>query len=118
MIITPATTDEQLNEPVIHATKAIVEFLSAHPASGSFYDELAGLVNGVAKAEGRRFVRSELRNAASHDATEEQIKDHLFALVTYSPDDEWSGRRNDARRAFRDGVREEAKTMYSKVMYG
>lgn len=118
MIITPATTDEQLNEGVIAANKRIVEYLTNTSIGGTFYDELAGLVNSVAREEGRRFVRHQLREAVAGDATEQQIKDHLFRLVTAHPDDEWSGRRNDARRSYREGVRDEAKRMYDKVMYG
>lgn len=106
MKITAQTTDEQIMAPVEAARQEMAKWLIED--KGADAESIASRANGIAVAEGRAQARWEYRNALADEATDEQIKAHFFRLLTNHPDDKWSGRGNDARRAKADGFREEA----------
>jgi hypothetical protein len=62
-------------------------------------EQLAGLVNQIAELEGQTRVLSHAEYAIDHN--EDPIK---AAVAVLALDDTWSGRTNDVRRAFFDGV--------------
>lgn len=107
MKITAATTDEQLTAPVGAARARLAKVAATEVG----YEELAKMANDVAEEDGRLLVRWTLRNAMAHGATQGEAEATLTQLVLRHPGDTWSGRANDARRCYMDGVREEVKAL-------
>lgn len=107
MNLTRRTTDEELLALVAAARETLVEIAT----KGSDSHTLAQAVNAVAEMEGRVEVRALVVHALRHEADEQQIRQSLLQRLLQSPNDTWSGRTNDARRARMDGVREEIEHM-------
>lgn len=107
MKITGATTDEQLTAPV-QAARARLAKVAATEVG---YEELVKMAHDVAEEDGRLLVRWTLRNAMAHGATQGEAEATLTQLLLRSPGDTWSGRTNDARRCYMDGVRDEVKSL-------
>jgi hypothetical protein len=82
-------------------------------------EDIATTVNSLAAAEGEAFVLREYRNALVHDATMPEVISHLTRIGLQEPDDAWSGRTNDTRRAYRDGVRRKVREViqYLEIRY-
>lgn len=68
-------------------------------------DRMASMVNDIAESEGEIRVLTLLANAEERGKSKEEIKEALFRLALRGPDDAWSGRGNDVRRALADGIR-------------
>lgn len=113
MRITRNTTDAEIFAPVDHAREALADGVKDEAMRS---DRLAGLLNALADAEGAARVRHSYRQALigmldrghSEEEAIEYAKESAVAHLLSSPDDMWSGRKNDVRRAFSDGVREAA----------
>lgn len=89
--------------------------LALEVTNGARPESLATSLNRVAEAEGRLFVYRSAEQfvvnatAAAEDGADDvsgaDVRDHLLtSVVLRGPDDGWSGRTNDARRAYFDGV--------------
>lgn len=109
--ITKDTTDEDLLATVRLSKENLRQKLDEERRDKWDAERLAKEVNGLAENEGRLFVRVQYRNALAQDASPEAIRRHLTKLVLNHPDDEWSGRSNDVRRAKADGVRNEVASI-------
>lgn len=106
MPVTAKTTDEELRAPVKAAQERLV-----HQTQSGFNraEDLAKVLNDLAKEEGRMLVRHALRNALAEKASVNQIRQHLLSFTLNGADDTWSGRANDVRRAHFDGVLAEVR---------
>lgn len=107
MKITKDTTDEELFRPVARM-KAEIATDAGDSAKTHDSDHFASLVNQLATAEGVLKVRWAYRNALQYGASKEECRAHVVRVALESPNDTYSGRRNDARRAMNEGVRTEA----------
>lgn len=106
-MITKNTSDAELLAPVELAKFALHQASSKDQMDRNDANRFAELVNNIAEEEGKLQARWEYRNALAHDASPDAIRRHLTRLITNSPGDEWSGRRNDVRRTHNDGLRKE-----------
>lgn len=66
------------------------------------FESLAGLVNELAAEQGRAEIRELI---ASHEGDTERLRKRLMDRLCHS-NDAWSGRRNDVRRAYQDGIQD------------
>jgi hypothetical protein len=88
------------------ATMASVE------SSATSWSEFA---NDLAEAEGRATVWVRLQRIVDYlnrndmPLTKEALTEACYDMLTTGPDDGWSGRGNDMKRARFDGIRDEAK---------
>lgn len=113
MNITRNTTDAEIFAPVDRAREALAEGVKDEAMRS---DRLAGLLNALADAEGVARVRHSYRQALvgmldlghSFEDAVAYAKESAVGHLLSGPDDTWSGRKNDVRRAFADGVREAA----------
>lgn len=101
MRITKDTTDETLHAGIAAARKRLQE-----AAADDWTDavNLASAVNTLASAEGRARIWHHYRAALQAGQSVEEARAHCVGLVLNGPDDGWSGRTNDARRAVFDGM--------------
>lgn len=90
----------QAAEAICHAIKAR-EDLSAAALRGADVTQLASALNAVAHAQGRAYVYEQLDRM--DDVNDESILGWLVMEASAGARDRWSGRRNDAARAFFDG---------------
>lgn len=100
--ITAETTDEEIIARIQVRRDALAEVLAAGKTDSA---DLASYVNAIAEAEGTAAVDYAYRNCLAHGADQNAIDRHLVSLLFQAPGDEWSGRRNDVRRSYADGVR-------------
>lgn len=82
-------------------------YLAELAAEGRISD-LARTVNDIAYFEGARLVRATDERAMVNGLEVDERLELLTDLLTRGADDQWSGRTNDANRAYFDGVRETA----------
>lgn len=80
-------------------------------------EELAKRVNSIAEAEGRVQVYAQL-SSLHHRLEKEEFLLAVMSLLVRGPDDTWSGRGNDVRRAFADGRREALDEVVRDLRYG
>lgn len=114
MRVTQNTTDSEIANPVILARQRLAE----HARDAALdIDALAADLNRVAMAEGNARAQHVFREAlvgmlnldhSNPEAAVTYAKEAMTGLLLGSPDDTWSGRRNDVRRSYNDGVREAA----------
>lgn len=77
--------------------------ISLGPDSNYLSSEaIAKSANRIAEAEGEVRAMSILAGAQKQEM---DLKSAILRHALRSPDDEWSGRTNDVRRAFADGLR-------------
>lgn len=115
MQITAQTTDKQLRAGVASAKKALADAVLSSSDAVNHSVDLAKLVNSLAAAEGRAYVRAMIRDGLAQWATPDAIKYGILRLALSNPDDTWSGRANDVRRAYADGVREEVRDQMYRI---
>jgi hypothetical protein len=84
-----------------HLTQAI--------ANGEHAEMLVDRLNAVAEAEGALQAAGRAALAFGNGASDDRIRDGLIAMLLNSPDDTWSGRGNDMRRAKHDGLRKQVQ---------
>lgn len=101
--IRPETTDEQIL--AIASVDYYRQEIAAEAAKASPRD-LAGMVNRLAEAQGTVRPLAVIREGLASGASAATIKATLIGLLVNGPDDGWSGRTNDVRRAEYDGLRE------------
>ena len=100
--VTAQTTDEQ----ILVQTGRVRAQIAALAAEGKgSAEDFAGLTNALAEAEGHAFACGIVRDALIGEATPEQVMASLTKRLLNGADDGWSGRKNDARRAWFDGYR-------------
>lgn len=99
--ITADTTDDELDAMLVVYRGDVIRRITDKERA----EDVATTVNSLAAAEGEAFVLREYRNALAYDATMSEVITHLTRIGLQDPDDTWSGRTNDTRRAYRDGVR-------------
>jgi len=104
--ITGETTDADIIESLLSPFRKAV---SQEVLSGNRAENVAKALNQLAEAEGKANAWFHIRNARSQGATDADVQDHLLRLVLNGPDDGWSGRTNDVRRATFDGFRAEVE---------
>ena len=68
-------------------------------------DNIAAGANRIADLEGQLHVLQLLARAQQNGASNEAMERILFREALRGPDDAWSGRGNDVRRAYADGIR-------------
>lgn len=108
--VTRDTTDEEILAPVDRARDTLAEAVSKHRYNS---DILAGGLVAMAEAEGEARARHTYREALvgmlDLDHSEEDAiayaKEAMTNLLMADPNDTWSGRKNDVRRAHLDGLR-------------
>ena len=84
---------------------ALAADLAADP--GAFDSErIAKAANAIAAQEGTIRVLAVLAKLKANYASDEAIQRALLREALRVPDDQWSGRANDVRRAYADGHRE------------
>lgn len=107
MNITRDTTNAAIMVPVVNARQRLAEATHdlSTPAVG-----LAGYMTTVAEQEGKADARKIVRDALN-TATTQSPKDfanaRLMNALLAGPDDTYSGRGNDVRRAYFDGFLKE-----------
>lgn len=86
--------------------KAALAFdLTADP--GAFDAErLAKAANAIAAQEGVIRARDLLASLEARNVSAEETQQAMLSEALRGPDDQWSGRANDVRRAYADGHRE------------
>lgn len=78
-------------------------------------EQLAKLVNTVAYTEGYHTTRDTLRTVVERRGVQ-AARGVALRLANADPDDTWSGRANDVRRAKADGVRQAiADALYEEL---
>ena len=87
------------------ATRCQREAIVTAVNNGRGSEELAKLVNDLAAAEGARAARWRVEAAFNRGGEEAAMREKIDLLSAY-PNDTWSGRANDVRRAFNDGQRD------------
>jgi hypothetical protein len=105
--ITADTTDEQILDGVRYTKAALATALADDRYTDS--ESLAKMVNGIAEAEGRAYVFGSIRDLRIRFGDDRDvIVRHLTSAVLLPAigQDTWSGRANDARRAYLDGVKD------------
>lgn len=113
MRITRDTTDEEIYAPVNRTRETIAKSAGEDQHNSEI---LAGGVVAMAEAEGvaraqytfRLALVGMLDQGHSEEDAIAYAKEAVTGLLLATPNDTWSGRRNDARRAFADGLREAA----------
>lgn len=84
---------------------ALAADLAADP--GAFdADRIAKAANAIAAQEGVIRVRAVVAGLKTNHASDEEAQRALLNEALRVPDDTWSGRANDVRRAYADGHRE------------
>lgn len=111
MIITKHTTDAEILVPVRNARGRLAAALE-DPDQESI--SLMGFLVTIAEQEGRATARKITRNALAEAGTKGNVNAALLNGLMAGPDDTYTGRRNDIRRAFFDGFHREA----FKIMQG
>lgn len=112
--LTAETTDEFLLEPVESRRAA----LAARIAEGVQAESLASGVNAIAEAEGMAFIAGQFVRMLKHDKTRaEATASCVSHVIGVGPDDTWSGRTNDARRAHFDGMRKMASELADAIEF-
>lgn len=124
----PTTTDE-VQDLWAHYIKLEHDAEEAHKEAratlaecatqpGVSVDHLADLVNRVAKAYGKYEAAARARvvvayladpdrgNAQTSEEVTRGVLEEMYGVLTMGADDEWSGRKNDVRRAQHEGFRE------------
>lgn len=111
--LTEDTTDEFLMEPVETARQNLITVVT----NGEMSHRLADYVNAVADAEGQMMAASEFVSYLQNGATRSRaiVAVNSRALAS-GADDRWSGRTNDARRAFFDGKREMIAELFDDII--
>lgn len=77
--------------------------------------EIVNKLNKLAEAEGSRDMWYRLQRAATHTSvngdefTEDMANRVVLGFLANGADDSWSGRGNDVRRAYFDGIREASR---------
>lgn len=110
MNLTKDTTEEQLIEPIKVAREALRKILDAEEPDS---ERMLGAVHEIWAQEALARFRHEVVGCLQHYgeyATQERdkaLRNLFIAVLTRGADDEWSGRRNDARRVAFDIVRKE-----------
>lgn len=107
---------EQLRSRRDSLREGIAKTITNADSNELLFANLAGKVNELAQVEGNWTVALEVMHHVvslrQHDITGAafcaDLLVHLSQLATTS-DDRWSGRGNDARRSFEDGIREAVK---------
>lgn len=111
--ITRNTTDAEIFGPVDRARQLLAEEVKDETMRA---DRLAEYLNALAKAEGAARAQHTFRQALigmldlghSDEDAIAYAKEAMTGLLLDGPDDTWSGRKNDVRRAFHDGLRAQA----------
>ena len=101
--LTMYTTDAEIREPLQAALTKLGTDLLASPKTSVI---LASKVNDIAREEGRVRVLTSVRDVLAQGAGREDINRLLLSMAVAYPDDSWSGRGNDVRRAYNDGIRD------------
>ena len=79
------------------------------------YSYIAEVANDIAAAQGAVKVFSMLELLEKSNATTLERIEEITNLFSYGADDTGSGRNNDARRAYHDGVRQVASRQLQKL---
>ena len=101
------TSTEAARKAVEDARERLVQ---TAPAGG--HNNLAKIVNDIAEAEGQLMIFERKSRMDERDVPVMDQLERLNDLMARGADDTWSGRENDANRAYYDGVRAAA----SRVM--
>lgn len=90
----------------VHLAERRRERLAREAQAGHDFDELAATLVLLAEAEGAARAWGTIGMAVEHDP--ENGVPAAIDLLRQSPDDTWSGRTNDIKRAYNDGIRKVA----------
>lgn len=101
---------------VASARQAVLDAVNVDPEF-LIYDRVNREVLSLAVAEGKRYiallvhdvVKGWTEEGLSDGEIAHKINEAVLPVVLQGPDDTWSGRSNDARRAYFDGVRQAAQ---------
>ena len=85
--------------------------VAALAVEGAESNRLANAVNRLAEAEGRQSAVARLAAAEEFGASDSEIEAEALSILLRGADDTWSGRTNDAKRAFFDGVRDAIESL-------
>lgn len=98
---------------------ARVDLSEAATEEAVSWGTLAERANEVARATGYADLWYQVWLVTKgSDGDRTVLRDYLVQRLTENPDDTWSGRGNDARRAYNDGVRAAARSAHDAMQYG
>lgn len=107
------TDDMDRNVAVAQANVTHYRKTLRETAEAADLDSLAGVLNALASAEGELNVITKLAQVVPALKTDPSLLDAALEEVSITlfsgPDDAWSGRSNEVRRARYDGVRKATK---------
>lgn len=93
----------------------------AEDALSDDWDKLTSVVNDIATNRGALDVATTVAAGAGQlmtgAATLDDLKDYLLQRATGYPNDTWSGRRNDARRSFNEGLVGQIRATFEYIRY-
>lgn len=78
--------------------------LAKAAGEGAGYEDLAVTVNEIAKYEGAYAVYAYIAELQEAEVPKARLAHAVLSLAANGPDDRWSGRTNDAKRARYEGV--------------
>lgn len=115
--ITAETTDEQILAPIKRAKQALLDFVTEE-IDGEYLkgDQMVQKAQAVQVAEAVAHVSMRYAQVVrDENVTNEKKMTFLIRLLTENPDDQWSGRKNDSKRAANDAVREWARDQFDAI---
>lgn len=98
---------EQADRHLDYARKELIKAVQ----EGRSSEALSTFVNDLAKVEAERFVDHLVADDVEAGLTKDKILHHATSYVLSGPNDTWSGRSNDVRRAYYAGLVEAVKTL-------
>lgn len=125
MMLTTATTEADLMVPVRHARAALASkavWVGETEDDVTPSETLLGLIHAVFEAEAVARVRHDIVQCLigiegqSPEYRAQAILSLFARLLANGADDQWSGRRNDARRSAFDAVRQEINDQRYKIV--
>lgn len=111
--LSATTTEAELLAPVAAARERLARSATAHMTPSGQVESLTDQVNDVWAEEALSRVRHEIVQCLKHheestpEARSAAVCRLFVAILSRSADDQWSGRKNDGRRAAGDAVRKE-----------
>ncbi len=113
------TTNIQANINKI-AENRIAEYTQTikNPPVFSNSEDVARFANQVAQLEGELTVYNRIPKVDERPLTNPEMQQLAFLIMANGPDDQWSGRGNDARRSHFDGVRKAAEAINDSIRFG
>jgi hypothetical protein len=118
---TTATIKERIESRVAQAedlvTRSRQTLATNATASTMRLADLADVLNGVARAEGSLFMLRRAQIVLDNTGGDlDALRQAVLDVLVQGADDTWSGRTNDVRRAYHEGVVSEARTLSNRYL--